>query len=265
MSPYGIPDPPPVVPPGFNPENYVARLNRVANRFEIHPRLRGQYSQLASIDPIVRGELKVGPPSRVPDWHPLLEKWGLQVFSAAGFINSTAYGGFGQGQMPEGRLTAATGHGPIHPLLREDMWQGLRPGEYSLMEPAIRLASAILDDPDTLRFFAGLMVPSDQMPYVNLQHIGRCPRFVPSPPLDVNAQADTYKKLLDVRSYMAWGLVDMEIMIDTHFAFGLTRPGLDSNGMVCDGVRGPGYVLVCSCLGYVQQLISLLELDRVSF
>lgn len=240
MLPYGVPGPPPVIPPGFNPDDYVARLNRVANRFEIHPRLRGQFSQLASIDPIARGELKVGPPSRVPDWHPLLEKWGLQVFSAAGFVNSTAYGGFGQGRMPEGRLTAATGKGPIHPLLREDMWQGLRNGEYALMEPAIRLASAILDDPETLRFFAGLMVPSDQMPYVNLPHIGRCPRFVPSQPLDVNAQADTYKKVLDVRSHMAWGLVDMDTMMDTHHAFGLTRPGLDGNGVVCDDARGPG-------------------------
>lgn len=263
MLPYGVPDPPPVVPPGFNPENYVARLNRVANRFEIHPRLRGQFSQLASIDPVAKGELKVGPPSRAPDWHPLLEKWGLQVFSAAGFLNSTAYGGFGQGQMPEGRLPAATGFGPIHPLLREDMWQGLRTGEYSLMEPAIRLASAILDDPETLRFFAGLMVPSDQMPYVNLPHIGRCPCFEPSPTLDLKAQVDTYKKLLDVRSHMVWMLEDMETLITNHFALGLTRPGLDSNGRICDGARGPGYVVAHSCLGCIQ-LTSLLELDRVS-
>lgn len=243
MSPYGVPDPPPVVPPGFNPENYVARLNRVASQFEIHPRFRGQYSQLASVDPIARGELKVGPPSRAPDWHPLLEKWGLQVFSAAGFINSTAYGGFGQGQMPEGRLTALTGNGPLHPLLREDMWQGLRAGEFTLMEPAIRLASAILDDPETLRFFAGLMVPSDQMPYVNLPHIGRCPRFAPSPPLDVNALADAYKKICDVRGYLVWRLEDMETMMNTHRAFGLTRPGLDSHGRVCEGARGPAYVI----------------------
>jgi hypothetical protein len=219
MSAYGIPDPPPVVPPGFNPDNYVARLNHVANRFEIQPRSRGQFSQItpALMNPIAGGELKVSPPSRAPDWHPLLEKWGLQVFSAAGFVNSTAHRGPGEGQIPIGRLTAATGNGV--------------------------LASAILDDPDTLRFFAGLMVPSDQMPCVDIPHIGKCPIYGPSPPLDPIAQADVYKKLLDMRRLMVWRLEELNTMLGAHNALRFTKPGLDRNGRVYDGARGSGYVV----------------------
>jgi hypothetical protein len=251
MSAYGIPDPPPVVPPGFNLDNYVARLNRVANRFEIQPRSRGQFSQIppALINPIARGKLKVGPPSRAPDWHPLLERWGLQVFSAAGFVNSTAHRGPGEGQMPVGRLTAATGNGPIHPLLRKEMWQGLRTDGYALMEPAILLASAILDDPDTLRFFAGLMVPSDQMLCVYVPHIGKCPIYGPSQPLDAIAQADVYRKLLDMRRLMVWRLEESNTMLAVHNALGLTKPGLDRNGRVYDGARGSGYVVDLSLAG----------------
>ncbi|KAG9691445.1 hypothetical protein KCU76_g7453, partial [Aureobasidium melanogenum] len=243
MASYSVPDPPPVVPPGFDPSNYVARLNRVTNRFGIQPRSTGSYSQLGllSTDPIGgHMDLKVGPPSRAPDWHPLLEKWGLQVLEAAGFLNSTAYRGAGEGQMPLGRLTAVLGHGPIHPLLREDMWHGLRAGEYALMEPAIRLASAILDDPQTLCFFAGLTIPSDKMPFIHLQHIGRCPIYGPSQPLDAAALADVYGKITDMRGYMRWTLQDMQTMLGDRRAFGLTKPWVESNGKVAEGARGPG-------------------------
>ncbi|KAG9552143.1 hypothetical protein KCU71_g11954, partial [Aureobasidium melanogenum] len=244
MASYSVPDPPPVVPPGFNPSNYVARLNRVTNQFDIQPRSRGKYSQLGlpSIDPTGgHTNLKVGLPSRAPDWHPLLEKWGLQVLEAAGFLNSTAYRGTGEGQMPLGRLTTAFGNGPLHPLLREDMWHGLRADEYALMEPAIRLASAILDDPETLCFFAGLMVPSDKMPFSYLQHIeGRCPIYGPSQPLDAAALADVYSKITDMRGHMRWTLQDMNTMLGDRSAFGLTKPWVESNGKVAEGARGLG-------------------------
>lgn len=148
-----------------------------------------------------------------------------------------------------GRLTAATGNGPIHPLLRQEMWQGLRADEYALMEPAIRLASAILDDPDTLRFFAGLMVPSDQMPCVNIPHIGKCPIYGPSQSLDTTAQADVYKKLLDMRRHMVWRLEEMNTILGVQTALGLTKPGLDRNSRICDGARGPGYVVDLTFVG----------------
>lgn len=253
MASYNIPDPPTAVPPGFNPSNYVARLNRAANRFDIEPRSGGKYSQLGlpSIDPVAgQTDLKVSPPSHAADWHPLLEKWGIQVMEAAGLINSTACRGIGEGQMPSGRLTAALGNGPIHPLLREDMWHGLRAGEYALMEPAIRLASAILDDPETLCFFAGLMVPSDQMPCVYIQHIGRCPMYGPSQPLDAAALADVYGKITDLRTYMRWTLQEMNVMLGDRSAFGLTKPWVESNGKVAEGPRGLGYVMVLDSIGH---------------
>ncbi|KAI4722933.1 hypothetical protein E4T48_00642 [Aureobasidium sp. EXF-10727] len=245
MSSYNVPDPPPGVPPGFDIDNYVAKLNPATNQFDIYPRVQGKYTQqeLESVDPITGNrDLKLGPPSRAPDWHPVVEQWGLQVMGAAGFINSTAYRtpAKGQRQMPTGRLTAVLGHGPIHPVLREDMWHGLRAGEYALMEPAIRLASAILDDPETLRFFAGITVPSDQMPYVNLPHIGKCPIYGPSQPLDATALTDIYKKVTDMRGYMAWEMQDMDTIINNHSAFGLTKPWVENNGKVAQGARGIG-------------------------
>jgi hypothetical protein len=53
-------------------------------------------------------------------------------------------------------------------------------------------------------------------------------------------------------------------MLGVYDAFGLTKPGLDINGKVCEGARGPGYVVIFSVFCWTQ-LISLLELDQASF
>jgi hypothetical protein len=87
------------------------------------------------------------------------------------------------------------------------------------------------------------MVPSDQMPCVDIPHIGKCPIYGPSPPLDPIAQADVYKKLLDMRRLMVWRLEESNTMLGVHNALGLTKPGLDRNGRVYDGARGSGYVV----------------------
>ncbi|TIA53938.1 hypothetical protein D6C77_07937 [Aureobasidium pullulans] len=242
MSPRLIPDPPALAPPGVHQSDYIARLNRAANRFDVYPYQPGKYTQLEldSEDPIASGrDLKIGPPSQVPDWHPLLHKWGLQVMAAAGFVNSTAYSAPGQFYLPLGRLAKITDDQPIHPVLREDMWHNLLPDEYKLMEPALRLASAILDDPETLHFFAGLTIPTRQMPCRMIPHIGICPVFNVSDPLSAAGLRNTYNRLVDMRNSMRWCLQPQEMMMQRFGAFGVTQAMVDDNDNTIEGARGP--------------------------
>jgi len=45
---------------------------------------------------------------------------------------------------------------PIHAVFAEKCWRGLKPGEYDIMAPALRLASCLLSEPSILGFFIGL-------------------------------------------------------------------------------------------------------------
>ncbi|KAI5275409.1 hypothetical protein E4T47_01530 [Aureobasidium subglaciale] len=235
---YNIPDPPLAIPSGLA-ENFVARLNPGTNQFRIQPRRFGLNSQInyASINdsPSEKRDLKLGPPSRWPDWHPLFHKHGLQVMDAAGFVNSTAYRT--EYQMPSSRLETDY---IIHPVLMEDMWHGLQPGEYALMEPALRLASAILDDPDTLCFFAGLTVPSRSMPWLHVPYIGKCAAFRPSDPLDHVAQTAVYERLTNMRSYMVWSMQDIKTVAGDFEAFEVNVPWSDNENKVALGANGVG-------------------------
>jgi hypothetical protein len=63
---------------------------------------------------------------------------------------------------------------------------------------------------------------------------------------------------------MIWRMEDMDTMLGVHDALGLTKPGLDIKGKVCEGARGPGYVVGFSVFCWTQ-LMSLLALDQASF
>ncbi|KAI5202239.1 hypothetical protein E4T38_05717 [Aureobasidium subglaciale] len=219
---YNIPDPPLAIPSGLA-ENFVARLNPVTNQFRIQSRRFGLDSQLnyASMDdpPTEQRDLKLGPP----------------IMDAAGFVNSTAYRT--ESQMPSGRLDTDY---IIHPVLMEDMWHGLQPGEYTLMEPALRLASAILDDPDTSCFFAGLTVPSRSVPWLHVPYIGKCAAFRPSDPLDHVAQTAVYERLTNMRSYMVWSMQDIKTVASDFEAFGVNVPWSDNENKVALGANGVG-------------------------
>ncbi|KEQ66435.1 uncharacterized protein M437DRAFT_39515 [Aureobasidium melanogenum CBS 110374] len=112
---------------------------------------------------------KLGPPSNAPDYPHHLEKYGMQVLEAAGFLNHKDEGVSGK---INGRWAFEAwrnlDHSPdlqkrIHQIWRKQYWVGITPHQYSLMTPALLLASAILDDPITLSFFYALAMPVDSM------------------------------------------------------------------------------------------------------
>ncbi|KAG9699831.1 hypothetical protein KCU95_g1249, partial [Aureobasidium melanogenum] len=116
---------------------------------------------------------KLGPPSNIPDYPHHLEKYGMQVLEAAGFLNHQDEGVSGK---IDGQLAFEywrnTDHNPdlqkrIHPVWRWKEWVNITPHQYSLMTPALLLASAILDDPVTLSFFHALAKPMDSMDTVS--------------------------------------------------------------------------------------------------
>lgn len=148
--------------------------------------------------------LRVGPPTAMPDYPVLLEKYGLPVLEAAGFINNpipTEHG------YMDGRLAFARWRNPhqhddpqilIHPVLRRKEWVGITDHQYSLMIPALVLATTILDDPVTLNYFHALAMPADSMD--NISHVSAgltadCKIMKIPDVLDYNQQWDTFKKL----------------------------------------------------------------------
>lgn len=78
--------------------------------------------------------------------HPLIRAYGVQNFLNHGFIDVP--------DLPTAPLLPQT---PIHPVFRYPNWQGLLPVDYILISPVLRLASRILDCPQVLPFFIGLL------------------------------------------------------------------------------------------------------------
>ncbi|KAH0275059.1 hypothetical protein KCU91_g4848, partial [Aureobasidium melanogenum] len=116
---------------------------------------------------------KLGPPSSVPDYPHHLEKYGMQVLEAAGFLNHKDEGTSGK---INGRWAFEAWRNPdhspdlqkrIHVVWRWQEWVNITPHQYSLMTPALLLASAILDDPVTLNYFYALAMPADSMDTVS--------------------------------------------------------------------------------------------------
>lgn len=173
--------------------------------------------------------LKLGPPSSLPGWPELLEKWGLQVLETAGFINDTSW----RNSRPtdiKGKYYVLHNDGPIHPVLRRNMWDGMSDELWHAMQPALFLATAILDEPDTLNFLDGLMVPSHEMRSTWIPHIGRCAFFRTS---DINNAggntakkwADVFQKVVDMRQYVRWSIApDASLQVGQQHLVGYTQP-----------------------------------------
>lgn len=248
MASNDIPDPP-LLPPGIEPKDCIVRLNHFKGQFDVYARKDNHerwIGPLFQLDQIMTGledrqlDLKLGPPSQSPDWHPLLDVWGLQVMEAAGFLNSNVYPG--RIQWLIGRLASyAHSEHPIHPVLREDMWNGMDADLYRLMRPALHLASAILDDPETLRFFAGLATPKSQMQWVDKKNVGKCPIYKAKDTLSGDEIVEVYGMVTAMRNHIVWQLESAEDMYIEDVTFGITRPMVDKDGEWIQGAR-PEYV-----------------------
>jgi hypothetical protein len=175
----------------------------------------------------------LGPPSNLPDFHPIHEKYGLKVLNAAGFINSihpyedTHVGPIGKLHGEFYRNPKSDLNERIHPVFRFDMWRGITAADYNMLNPALLLASAILDDPTTLNYFYAIMQPSGSMDTVIDPDTGATCRIVDVPDtLSLEQQYSTYVAICAMRKYTSFNLNWSSV--DTGYAsFGETVPLFD--------------------------------------
>ncbi|KAI4780824.1 hypothetical protein E4T52_04279 [Aureobasidium sp. EXF-3400] len=174
-------------------------------------------------DPSITPWYRLGPPSNMPDYTPLLEKYGMQVFEAAGFLNHKEERPIGEpaGDKINGRLAFHPWRNHlknpdlqsrIHPVLRRNKWIGIDDHQYSLIVPSLLLASAILDDPVTLTYFYALSMPSDEMDTIKHASAGLTAdcKIMKIPFKLTEAQLlETYHKLLLMTAWLEnWSFYD---------------------------------------------------------
>ncbi|KAI5276986.1 hypothetical protein E4T47_00243 [Aureobasidium subglaciale] len=160
----------------------------------------------------------LGPPTSSPECHPLIEKWGLQILNAAGFIDYE-HEDENEFRDPKGRYydIASPPEGirkaPVHPVLRQNMFPNISDKDYELITPALLLASALLDDPTTLNVFDALSVPSHLMSTLNTS--SNVFKFLKIPAtLSQADQAQTYAKIVDMVQWTSWAFRDGAKMRD---------------------------------------------------
>ncbi|KAK6008193.1 hypothetical protein QM012_000096 [Aureobasidium pullulans] len=184
-------------------------------------------------DPNDADAYRLGPPSEMPDYHQIIEKYGLQVLEAAGFLNHKVEAVSGD---ITGRLAFAQWRNPcldvdqwIHPVLRSEMWINVTDRQYSLMKPALLLASAILDDPVTLNYFHALSMPAasmDTISHISRGLIANCKIMTIPETLSPEQQQAVYKKLCNMRNFTHWGF-ERSGVID---GMGYTEPLINGAG-----------------------------------
>lgn len=226
---FKVPDPP--RKPGFlqGPENMhwtqfsrrlAATLNNDKTGFDVKLYDPADPTAYGS-DPSITPWYRLGPPSAIPDYPILLEKYGLQVLEAAGFLNHESDT---ISSNINGRLASKdwridqihTGiESRIHPVLRQEKWDGITDHQYSLMHPALLLATAILDDPTTLCYFFALAEPVASMDTVSNasgRFTGECKTMKIPDSLTDDQQRLTFRKLNWMTAYLQdWGFDDFDM------------------------------------------------------
>ncbi|THY52790.1 hypothetical protein D6C97_06265 [Aureobasidium pullulans] len=202
-----VPDPPQI--PSSDPpqhwskisSNWTAHLKSDKTGFDVRP-----------IDPNDPTGCKLGPPSNAPDYNVLLEKYGMQVLAASGFLNHT---GAKMSEEIYGRLAFADFRNPtheetlkIHPVLRPNMWGKTTPQVYAMIMPVLRLVTAVLDDPVTLSYYHALSSPSDLMDtrvYTFPDGIEtECKTMDVPDTLSEAEQRAVYDKMCEMRRWTSW-------------------------------------------------------------
>lgn len=174
----------------------------------------------------------LGPPTHDSDWHGLIAKWGLPVLEKAGFLNHYPADDDDYAE-PVGRLASARNpHGDddkrIHPVFRKDLWPDIDDDQYQLLEPALLLASALLDDPDTLAFFYAVSDLKSMTEFEDEVH-GKC-KVANVPAALSNAQeTEVYRKIIAMRNWLEWKFAPAPEMVKAN-AVALTDWRDDSNG-----------------------------------
>jgi hypothetical protein len=148
-----------------------------------------------------------------PEVLPLIRKWGLQILEAAGFLNHEFEAGdvFSDpiGRMAKTRNPLDEPEKQIHPILRKDMFASITDEDYELMQPALLLASAILDDPTTLHFFYAVSHVA-QHSWITDPRLGQCNIITIPATLTKDQQTAANEKIMDMRSWTRWNIRDYE-------------------------------------------------------
>ncbi|KEQ81328.1 hypothetical protein M438DRAFT_279907 [Aureobasidium pullulans EXF-150] len=144
----------------------------------------------------------MGPPSMAPDWHPLLEKWGLQVLKKAGFINYSLH---------------------IHPVFRKAMWKDLEDEDYKVIEPALLIASAYLDDEITLTYFHAMAAGPEEMGTFSDDVLGECNIATIPETLAREKQIEAYAKIRKMCDFTTWKFESVHRMSKSHCT-GMMKP-----------------------------------------
>jgi hypothetical protein len=171
-------------------------------------------------DPADPTAYRLGPPSGIPDYPHLLEKYGVQVLAAAGFLNHkiNQTSDHINGRLafkPWRRNIAHDVRARIHPVFEQRKWDGIIDRQYFLMLPALQLATAILDDPITLSYFHALAMPSDSMEtvsHVSAELTADCKIMKIPDALDEHQQREAFRKLHWMMAYLEdWGFNDGDL------------------------------------------------------
>ena len=215
--------------------NYTSRLSADGTSFEVRPinhnDTTGEGKFRPDDWPITH---HLGPPSMAPDFHPLIEKYGLQVLEAAGFINQKIprepYN-----DLPIGPLHFHYFRNPgadinelIHPVFRKHLWNNTSDDLYRLLLPAILLATAVLDDPTTLSYFFALSEPTTQVQSTTFNT--PCHIMMQPPALSDAQLVQTYNRVCALQNWTSW---NWEVSEVSEFnRFGVTKSTIVKNAFV---------------------------------
>jgi hypothetical protein len=176
----------------------------------------------------------LGPPNETKGvWQGVLSKWDFPILEKAGFINyypkaedvyMKPLGRLADRRNPDKKTTKL-----IHPVLRRDMWRDIEDDEYRVMEPAILLATAILDDPATLAFFHAVADLNSMTEFDDATH-GKCKVVSVPDTLTGEQEVEVFEKLLAMRNWTTWNVKPTLEMLNIG-GYGVTRPRKNSKGI----------------------------------
>jgi hypothetical protein len=213
-----------------DPESWTARLHESGHGFEVRPMNHLDNPEGKRFPGDWPADLTLGcPTSGLQGYSTLQETFGFNVLNAAGFINRLPE----QGPGWSGQTTALPGRyarirdptmrrGDVHPILRRDMWYYINDEDYENILPALSLASAMLDDPETLYYYHALSKPIDEMQLVVDPTLGEC-RVTELPTRLSDAELEAVsQKIVGLRHYTSWNVP--ENRNDTTGVYGLVTP-----------------------------------------
>ncbi|KAI5199428.1 hypothetical protein E4T39_06258 [Aureobasidium subglaciale] len=225
---------------------FTAQKEPTSKKFNVRQMYITNFGEPEVPDPAVfAAKYKLGPPSLTPDWHPLLEKWGLQVLNKAGFINykpaklEQYMDPIGQGAKE--RNPYENEDERVHPVLRQDMWPNISDDDYELLQPALLLATAILDEPQTIALLYSISNDTATLPqFVDPKH-GPCKLVVPMALTDTTDMEVAFERILEMREWTSWQFKSVQDL-EKYNALGLTWYRFSTNGRPLEAARPQAFL-----------------------